>query len=52
MMEGPRRQHQHQEWQEPLEEHNHKHALIGFIPTPTHPSALHTRARPCLLSRH
>ena len=24
----------------------HKHALIGFTPTPTHPSALHTRARP------
>jgi len=28
------------------------HALIGFTPTPTHPSALHTRARPYLLSRH
>ena len=27
-------------------------ALIGFTPTPTHPSALHTRARPYLLSRH
>ena len=24
----------------------------GFTPTPTHPSALHTRARPYLLSRH
>jgi len=31
---------------------NLKHALIGFTPTPTHPSALHTRARPYLLSRH
>ena len=29
-----------------------QHALIGFTPTPTHPSAFHTRARPCLLSRH
>jgi hypothetical protein len=32
-----------------------QHALIGFTPTPTHPSAvhtLHTRARPYLLSRH
>ena len=29
-----------------------KHALIGFTPTPPNPSALHTRARPCLLSRH
>jgi len=28
------------------------HALIGFTPTPTHPSALHTRARQYLLSRH
>jgi len=29
-----------------------QHALIGFTPTPTHPSALHTRARPNLPSRH
>jgi hypothetical protein len=29
-----------------------QHALFGFTPTPTHPSALHTRARPYLLSRH
>ena len=25
---------------------------MGFTPTPTHPSALHIRARPYLLSRH
>ena len=30
----------------------HKHILIGFTPTRTHPSALHTRARPYLLSRN
>ena len=28
-----------------------QHALIGFTPTPNHPSTLHTRARPYLLSR-
>ena len=32
--------------------HRAKHALIGFTPTPTHPSALHTRARPYFPSRH
>ena len=29
-----------------------QHAQIGFTPAPTNPGALHTRARPCLLSRH
>ena len=29
-----------------------EHALIGFTPTLTHPGALQTRARPCLLYRH
>ena len=29
-----------------------QHALIGFTPTSTHPGVLHTRARPCPLSRH
>jgi len=31
--------------------YKHKHALIGFTPTPTHPSALHTRTRPYLPPR-
>ena len=29
-----------------------QHALVGFTSTPTHPSALHTRARPYLPPRH
>ena len=31
MMEGPRHQHLHQEWQEPLEEHNGGQVLIFVV---------------------
>ena len=36
MMEGPRHQHLHQEWQEPLEEPIFKHAQYTYV-APTLP---------------